>query len=85
MDASEEFADLRRQIAELKSEILGLHKPVQIRKATEGAIRNHVSQVLCRLNSGDEIFPSDVAFEFGLDVEDVMCVMDKMREEGLLK
>ena len=58
---------------------------IELRVLPEAEIRKHVMDYISELKDGDEIYPDDVAFKFGIDPKSVETIMDKMTEEGIFR
>ena len=57
---------------------------VELRFMPEPEVREYVLEYISKQPVGGEIYASDIAFEYGIDIDCVEAVMDKMVEEGVL-
>ena len=72
---------LEKQMAEMRSQ-MNNSLAIELRTLPEAEIRKCIMSYISDLKDGDEIYSSDIAFEFGIDLE---CVMDKMMMEGTFR
>lgn len=86
-----ENEQLREKIAALETELHELTKVVnslvgiELRALPEADVRKCISDYISKFKDGDEIYPDDIAFEFGIDPYCVEAIMDKMKEEGAFR
>jgi len=59
-------------------------KHIKLRYMPEPKVRKYVLEYIEKTPTGGEIYASDIAFEYGIDIDCVEAVMDKMVEEGIL-
>lgn len=63
----------------------GIDRPVTARKLSKEDIRAIIMDYVPTLPRSEPIYPSDIAYRFALDPDDVEKVMDELVEEGFLK
>jgi uncharacterized protein YnzC (UPF0291/DUF896 family) len=72
------------QLAELTRKINGL-ACTELRILSEEEIRSYVMTYIRDLEDGAQIYPGDIAIEYGIDMDCLEKVMDKMMDEGLFR
>jgi len=94
-----EIEVLRAELNELREELNGFARTelnqlrrdfndfacTELKVLPEEDIRVVILGVIKNLREGDEIYPEDIAFEYGIDLGSVEAVMDKMLEEGIFR
>lgn len=83
------YDELVRRIDGLEERISaledGIDRPVEARKLSEEEIRAIILNYIPTLPASKPIYPSDIAYTFALDPDDVEEVMDALMDEGFLR
>ena len=90
-EEQKELLSLREEVTWLKEQLSDITKKVnsleciELKIMPENDVRALIMKYISELEDGDQVYPGDIAFEYGIDTKCVESVMDKMTEDGVFR